>query len=102
MVLDIRIPNLVRALIGAFSQNLVNFNDITGRGYAYVADKIIEIDAFNPSISSLLARSFKLYPRTDSLRRGLIEKELKRIMGAGGLSKNTHEIVANTLGFGRE
>jgi aminopeptidase N len=101
-VFDIRIPNLVRALIGAFSQNLVNFNDITGRGYAYVADKIIEIDAFNPSISSLLARSFKLYPRTDSLRRGLIEKELKRIMGAGGLSKNTHEIVANTLGFGRE
>jgi aminopeptidase N len=76
-VFDIRIPNLVRALIGAFSQNLVNFNDITGRGYAYVADKIIEIDAFNPSISSLLARSFKLYPRTDSIRRGLIEKELE-------------------------
>ncbi|MCL1911017.1 MAG: aminopeptidase N [Leptospirales bacterium] len=97
---DIRIPNLVRSLTGAFGQNMTRFHDISGNGYSYMAERIIEIDSFNPSISSSLARSFKLYRKTDPARKPLIKKQLERILEAKNLSKNTHELVENILNYG--
>lgn len=95
---DITIPNLVRALVGTFCQNTVMFYDESGEGYRYCADKIIEIDSFNPSIASSLAKHFKLFRNLDSDRQGLMEVQLMRILGVSSLSKNTYEIVWKTLG----
>ncbi|HPQ52919.1 MAG TPA: aminopeptidase N [Spirochaetota bacterium] len=95
---DITIPNLVRALTGTFCQNMVMFHDESGEGYRYCSDKIIEIDTFNPSIASALAKNFKLFKKLDRNRQGLIETQLMRILGEKKLSKNTYEIVWKTLG----
>ncbi|HWV08919.1 MAG TPA: aminopeptidase N, partial [Pseudomonas sp.] len=48
-------PNKVRALIGAFAgQNLVNFHQIDGSGYRFLADQVITLNALNPQIASRL------------------------------------------------
>jgi aminopeptidase N len=97
---DIHIPNLVRSLVGSFGQNMVRFNDISGSGYSYMAGRVIGIDSFNPSLSSALANSFKLYGKTDGVRKPIMKKELERILDSKNLSKNTCEIVENILNYG--
>ncbi len=97
---DEEIPNLVRSLVGSFAQNQARFHEADGRGYAYLADRIIRIDSFNPSISSMLAKSFKLFPKLDENRKSMMGRELERILSHPGISRNTYEIVVKTLEAG--
>jgi len=94
---DMKNPNKVRSLIGAFGQNLVRFHDKSGSGYQYVADKIIEINSFNPSIAARLASCYKFFARVDGGRKQLMRKELQGILDHKDLSKDVYEIISNTL-----
>ncbi len=50
---SIKNPNKVRALVGAFStQNTANFHAADGSGYAFLADKVIKLDALNPQMAA--------------------------------------------------
>ena len=52
---SIKNPNKVRALIGTFAMaNPVSFNRPDGRGYEFLADRVLEIDAFNPQVAARL------------------------------------------------
>ena len=52
---DIKNPNRVRAVIGAFcSGNPLNFHDITGEGYVFLADHVLEIEQYNPQLAARL------------------------------------------------
>jgi len=95
---SIRNPNKVRALIGAFaSGNPVNFNRPDGRGYEFVADRVLEIDAFNPQIAARLLSSFRSWKSLESGRRRLARKALQRIAKAKPLSNDVFEIVGKML-----
>lgn len=96
-VFDLRNPNKVRSLIGAFGQNLIRFHAASGEGYAFMAEKIIEIDGFNPSIAARLSAAFKFYARLDHNRKLLMKAELEKILAQTGLSKDVYEIISNTL-----
>tara|TARA_Y100000780_G_scaffold127456_1_gene114757 strand:+ start:81277 stop:83937 length:2661 start_codon:yes stop_codon:yes gene_type:complete len=91
------VPNLVRSLIGAFSRNLEQLHHPTGRGYKFMADKVLEMDKINPQVASRLASAFKDFKRLEGEQKSLMEKELKRIIEADGLSKNVYEITSKTL-----
>jgi aminopeptidase N len=93
-------PNKMRALIGAYSRNHVRFHDISGDGYRYVADKVIDIDGFNPSMAASIAESFRKYGKLDKRRKALVKPELERILGTIGLSKDVFEITTKTLASG--
>jgi aminopeptidase N len=91
-------PNKVRALIGAFANmNPVNFNRADGKGYAFVADKMLEIDRFNPQIAARLLGSFKSWRLLESGRRARAKEVLERVANAPGLSRDSYEIVSKTL-----
>ena len=94
---DIKVPNLVRSLIGTFARNHRHFHDKGGSGYRFVADKIIELDAINPQIASGLAGAFKMYKRLHSDNQAVMKAELERILALEGLSKNVYEIVEKIL-----
>jgi aminopeptidase N len=96
-VYDSKVPNLVRALIGSFTRNMVAFHHIDGTGYAFVADKVIEIDAFNPQIASGLAGAFKSYGKLAPLQKAKMGIELERIKSHPNLSNNVYEIVGKIL-----
>ncbi len=91
------VPNLVRALIGAFSRNLEELHHGTGRGYKFMADKVLEMDKINPQVASRLAAAFKDFKRLEDAQKKLMEVELRRIVETDGLSKNVYEIASKTL-----
>jgi hypothetical protein len=94
---DEKVPNLVRSLIGSFARNLVAFHALNGRGYDFVADKIIEIDAINPQIASGLAGAFKSYEKLSPIQKGKMGSALERIKAHPSLSNNVNEIVSKIL-----
>lgn len=96
-VYDKNVPNLVRSLLGSFARNHVQFHHESGRGYRYLADKILEMDSINPQVASRLASAYKDYKRLKPAMKELMGTELKRIVDKDGLSKNVYEIVSKTL-----
>ena len=99
---DIKNPNKVRALIGAFAHgNLLHFNAADGQGYAFIADRILELDGINPQVAARLAGAFNRWLKFDPARQTLIREQLERIEGAKGLSRNVYEIVSKALAMAK-
>jgi aminopeptidase N len=95
---NIKNPNKVRALIGAFCQgNPVRFHDPGGAGYAFLAEHVLAIDPMNPQIAARLVNPFTLWKRYDEKRKALMKAQLERILKTPGLSKDTHEVVSKSL-----
>ncbi|MEG3078331.1 aminopeptidase N [Halomonas sp. 5021] len=89
-------PNRVRALIGAFAQNRVNFHRLDGQGYALLADVVIELNQLNPEIAARLITPLTRWQRFDETRQVLMRSELERIQREP-LSSNVYEVVEKAL-----
>ncbi|MNL33552.1 Aminopeptidase N [compost metagenome] len=95
---NLKNPNKVRALIGAFAgQNLVNFHAADGSGYRFLADLVIELNAFNPQIASRQLAPLTRFRKYDSARQALMRAELERILASGALSSDVFEVVSKSL-----
>ena len=94
---DIHNPNKVYALIRSFCSNHVHFHAPDGGGYAFLAEQVIAIDAFNPQVAARMARAFDRWRKFDAGRRQHASAALERIRDAQGLSKDTAEIVSKAL-----
>ncbi len=95
---SIKNPNKVRALIGTFAMaNPVNFNRPDGRGYEFLADRVLEIDAFNPQVAARLLGAFRSWKALEPERRRQAKKTLQRIAEAEPLSHDVQEIVGKML-----
>lgn len=95
---NIKNPNKVRALIGAFAgQNLINFHAADGSGYRFLADLVIQLNGFNPQIASRQLAPLTRWRKYDSARQALMKAELERIRGSGELSSDVFEVVSKSL-----
>ncbi|MCU1727518.1 aminopeptidase N [Pseudomonas sp. 7P_10.2_Bac1] len=95
---NIKNPNKVRALIGAFAgQNLVNFHAADGSGYRFLADLVIQLNALNPQIASRQLAPLTRWRKYDSARQALMKAELERIRSSGELSSDVFEVVSKSL-----
>jgi aminopeptidase N len=95
---SLRNPNKVRALVGAFaSANAVNFNRADGNGYEFVAERVLELDGFNPQIAARLLSAFRSWKALEPGRRRLARKTLQRVARAKPLSRDVMEIVGKML-----
>ena len=91
-------PNRVRSVISSFCHgNQVCFHAADGSGYQFAADQIIAVDALNPQVAARLARSFDRWKKFDPARRSLARAALERIRDAGGLSRDTFEVITRAL-----
>jgi aminopeptidase N len=96
---NIRNPNKVYALLAGFGYaNHVRFHAADGGGYAFMADRVIELDPINPQVASRLARSFDRWKKFDFERQALARDALERIRDTPALSKDVSEIVLRSLG----
>ncbi len=92
---DVRNPNKLRAVIGSFvNQSLVNFHEKSGEGYAFLADRVIELDRQNPQIAARLVIPLTRWKKYDTERQVLMQSQLERILAVGNLSKDVYEIVS--------
>ena len=55
----------------------VSFNRPDGRGYEFVADRVLEIDAFNPQVAARLLSAFRSWKALETERRRLAKKTLQ-------------------------
>ena len=95
---NVRNPNRVRSLVGAFAlRNFARFHAADGSGYAFVADQVLSLDPMNPQLAARIAGAFELWKRFDEPRRGRASIELKRIAAAPALSPDVTEIVTRSL-----
>ena len=91
---DIRNPNKVRSLIGAFcGQNHIGFHDASGEGYEFLADQVLVLDKLNPQIASRLLTPLTRWRKYDAKRQALMQAQLQRIKAQAELSKDLFEVV---------
>ena len=95
---SIKNPNKVRSLIGTFcNANPAGFHAADGSGYAFWAERVVELDAINPQIAARLARAASSWTKLEPQRRALLKAALQGIAAKTGLSKDTFEVVNKSL-----
>ncbi|MGI8930800.1 MAG: aminopeptidase N [Sphingomicrobium sp.] len=94
---SIKNPNRWRALVGNFAANQWAFHHASGRGYRFVADRIIEIDSTNPQVAARQVPPLGRWRRFENKRAGLMRAELERIVATPGLSKDVFEQASKSL-----
>ena len=91
-------PNRIRSVIGAFSMsNFSGFHEISGNGYRFLADSVIEYDRSNPMVAARLAGGFNRWRKFDSKRQELMQTEMERIAGVDELSSDVREIISKSM-----
>jgi len=95
---DITNPNKVYSLLRNFGANLVRFNAADGSGYAFLAEKIAEIDPLNPQVASRLARCFDRWKKFDAVRQDHARRALESVRDRSGLSGDVFEVLTRILG----
>jgi aminopeptidase N len=76
---------------------MVAFHAVSGEGYGFMADKVIEMDALNPQIASGLSGAYKSYGKLSPLSKAKMGIELERIKNHPNISNNVYEIVTKIL-----
>ena len=91
-------PNRVRSLIGAFCNgNQVRFHARDGRGYRFLADRVLELDPVNPQIAARLLKAMVRWRRFDPERQTLMRAEILRIRDQDALSTDVLEVATKSL-----
>jgi aminopeptidase N len=95
---DLKNPNRVRSLIGAFSQaNPLHFHAADGQGYQFLADQIIALNTINPQVASRMLGALTQWRRFDESRQALMKAQLERIMGTEAISRDVYEVASKSL-----
>ena len=95
---ELKNPNKVRSLIGAFcANNHIHFHRADGAGYQLLADVVIELNALNPQIAARLLAPLSKWQKQTADRQQLMKEQLSRIMATAELSKDVYEVVSKSL-----
>ncbi len=95
---SLRNPNRIRSLIGAFCNgNQVRFHAADGRGYRFLAERVLELDPLNPQIASRLLKAMIRWRRFDLGRQALMRGEIRRVLEADDLSADVFEVASKAL-----
>ena len=95
---DMRNPNRVRALVGAFAANHLRFHAADGAGYRLVGQTVRALDAINPQVAARMAGAFENWRRYDDHRQTLMRHELDTALKRPGVSSNMFEVASKMLG----
>jgi aminopeptidase N len=95
-------PNRARSLIDAFaSGNPVRFHDASGRGYVFLRERVLEIDAFNGQVAARMVGPLTRFQRYEPRRRARMVAELEVILSQGALSRDLEEQVRKAVDAAR-
>ena len=90
---DWRVPNRVRAVLGAFAANPTVFHAADGSGYTFFAEQIRRLDDINPQTAARLATPFSRWQRYDAPRQQGMVAALNMLAGKPGLSRDLAEVI---------
>lgn len=97
-IFSMKNPNVVRSLIGAFcAGNLTQFHARDGSGYAFLADQVIALDAYNPQVAARMVGIFNDFQQFNSNIQSKMLVEMRRIHATENLSTNVFEIIDRSV-----
>jgi aminopeptidase N len=95
---DLRNPNRVRSLVGAFAAgNPAQFHAASGEGYRFLADMVIALDPVNAQVAARMVSPLGDWKRQSADRATIMQAELERILARPNVSKGTFEKVSKSL-----
>ena len=94
---DATSPNKIRALVGAFARNTIQFHKEDGSGYRFLADLVIEFDRKNPQLASRLLQSLTRWKKFEPVCQKHMKSALKAVQQAPDLSTDVFEVVNKSL-----
>jgi len=90
-------PNRARSLLGSLIANSSAFHEPGGAGYAFVAGKIIEIDAINPQVAARMANAFLHWRKLLPAQGQLMKQQIEIIVSTPNLSSDLNELMTASL-----
>jgi aminopeptidase N len=95
---SLRNPNRARSLLATLCLNNPGaFHRPDAAGYVFWADRVIEVDAFNPQLASRLARALDRWRSLAEPYRSAAREAIARVASRSELSDDTSEIVTRAL-----
>ena len=92
-----RVPNRVRAVLGAFAANLPVFHATDGSGYHFYAQQLRRLDDLNPQTAARLATVFSRWGRYDKNRQEKMLAAMADLRSKKNLSRDLGEILERSL-----
>jgi aminopeptidase N len=91
-------PNRARSLIGGLCYgNPGAFHRSDGAGYAFWADRVLELDAANPQLAARMARAMDRWRQLAEPYRSAAREAITRVAAKADLSSDVREIVARAV-----
>ncbi|GAA0820050.1 aminopeptidase N [Colwellia asteriadis] len=85
-------PNRARSLIGAFAMNNPeNFHCKTGRGYQFLTEQVMALNAINPQVASRLITPLIQFKNFAPAHQNMMRDNLLKIQGLSNLSNDLKE-----------
>ena len=90
-------PNRARSVVLALCNNPAAFHRADGDGYAFWADRVLELDAANPQLAARIARQLDRWTQLAEPYRSAARAAIERVAARPGLSHDVCEIVDRAL-----
>ncbi|MEO7222052.1 MAG: aminopeptidase N [Devosia sp.] len=91
-------PNRLRSLVGSFGlSNPAEFARADGAGFRFVTEFVADVDTRNPQVAARVLTAFRVWRSFEPIRLAAAESALTALRDAGGLSRNTADILERTL-----
>jgi len=91
-------PNRMRSVLWSFAAgNPMAFHERGGQGYRLLADKVIELNGFNPQMASRMLGPLTGWRKFDDQYGVLMRGALEAILASGELSSDVYEVVTKSL-----
>ncbi|MCP4333287.1 MAG: aminopeptidase N [Gammaproteobacteria bacterium] len=90
-------PNRARSLLGAMIANSSAFHQADGVGYAYAAQKILQLDAINPQVAARLANPFVHWRKLVAGQDQLMKSQLESMLAEDDMSNDLNELLTTSL-----
>jgi aminopeptidase N len=96
---SIKNPNRARSVIASLClSNPAAFHRTDAAGYVFWAERIIELDAFNPQLAARMARAMDCCHKLAEPYRHAARQAIERVLASTHLSKDVREIVQSYCG----
>ena len=95
---ELRNPNRVRALIGAFcSGNPAGFHRADGAGYRFLGEQVSALDSLNPQVAARLLAPLTRWRRHVPVHANAMRAVLESLLAGPALSPDCFEVVSKSL-----
>lgn len=94
---DMSNPNKVYALVGGFSQNARHFHAKDGKGYKFLAQMVMLLNAKNPQVAARMIEPLLHWKKFEGDNRVSMRDALNTIKNQPKLSEDVFELVSKAL-----